>query len=82
MAARRGAPAHPIAPLHSDGSGKVAVHRPFQISWAYSRMVRSDENHGIRATFRIEAAPCRDHLPAGVDAALRLVIGIESALTM
>ena len=27
----------------------------FQISSAYSRMVRSEENHGIRATLRIEA---------------------------
>ena len=27
----------------------------FQISWAYSRMVRSEENHGIRATLRMEA---------------------------
>jgi len=55
---RRGerAPAHPIAPRCTpDGSGKVPCTGTFQISWAYSRMVRSDENHGIRATLRIEA---------------------------
>ena len=48
-----------IAPRCAPGScnacGAVPRTGTFQISWAYSRMVRSDENHGIRATLRMLA---------------------------
>src|SRR5882672_12624751 len=43
------------APAPCKARGKVPRTGTFQISWAYSRMVRSEENHGIRATLRIEA---------------------------
>src|SRR5580692_837412 len=43
------------APCSCNACGKVPRTGTFQISWAYSRMVRSDENHGIRATLRILA---------------------------
>src|SRR5258708_11598880 len=43
------------APASCKARGRVPGTGTFQISWAYSRMVRSVENHGIRATLRIEA---------------------------
>ena len=45
------------AALRAGFRHRAAIARTgtFQISSAYSRMVRSDENHGIRATLRIEA---------------------------
>src|SRR6202158_4221712 len=48
-----------VAPLCPPGfcspCGEVPRTGTFQISSADSRMVRSEENHGIRATLRIEA---------------------------
>src|SRR6476646_4468449 len=46
-----------VAPRWAPASGTGAAARTgtFQISSAYSRMVRSEENHGIRATLRIAA---------------------------
>src|SRR5260370_20462942 len=48
-----------VAPRWTPGCfspcGEVPRTGTFQISSAYSRMVRSEENHGIRATLRIEA---------------------------
>src|SRR5450756_723111 len=47
-----------VAPRCAPGSstpGNVPRTGTFQISSAYSRMVRSEENHGIRATLRMDA---------------------------
>ena len=46
---------YPFASRCAPASGAATRTGTFQISSAYSRMVRSDENHGIRATLRIEA---------------------------
>src|ERR1700730_1720740 len=43
------------APGSCTSCGEVPRTGTFQISWAYSRMVRSDENHGMRATLRMLA---------------------------
>src|SRR3954454_16812976 len=48
----------PVAPRWSSASWKGGVTGftgTFQISWAYSRMVRSEENQAMRATLRMEA---------------------------